>query len=68
MNPRRTLKGTLLIILWSFFGLGFRVYLGYCPHTVTVYNRATIKVLIYLYNEYDPTVTERVQYAKYILS
>ena len=32
--------------------------LGYCPHTVTVYNRATIKVLIYLYYEYYPTVTK----------
>ena len=26
--------------------------LGYCPHTVTVYNRATIEGLIYLYSEY----------------
>ena len=32
--------------------------LGYCPHTVTVYNRATIKVLImHLYYEYVSTVT-----------
>ena len=38
--------------------LGRRGYVGYCPHTVTVYNRATIKVLIYLYYEYYPTVTE----------
>ena len=37
-------------------------YLGYCPHTVTVHNRATIKVLIYLYYEYNPTVTEWGQY------
>ena len=34
------------------------VKLGTAPHTVTVYNRATIKVLIYLYYEYYPTVTE----------
>ena len=32
--------------------------IGYGPHTVTVYNRATIKGLIYLYYEYYPTVTE----------
>ena len=36
----------------------------YCPHTVTVYNRATIKVLTYLYYEYYPTVTEWGQYQK----
>ena len=36
--------------------------LGTAPHTVTVYNRATIKVLIYLYYEYYPTVTEWGQY------
>ena len=33
-------------------------YFGYCPHTVTVYNRATTKVLIYLYYEDYPTLTE----------
>ena len=38
----------------------------YCPHTVTVYNRATIKVLIYLYYEYYPTVTEWGQYPTYV--
>ena len=27
---------------------GARVWVRYCPHTVTVDNRATIKVLIYL--------------------
>ena len=32
--------------------------LGTASHTVTVDNRATIKVLIYPYYEYDPTVTE----------
>ena len=35
---------------------------GYCPHTVTVYNRATIKGLIYPYYEYYSTVTEWGQY------
>ena len=38
------------------------VEVGYCPHTVTVYNRATIKVLIYLYYEYYSTVAECGQY------
>ena len=38
--------------------------LRYCPHTVTVYNRATIKGLMYLYYEYHSTVTERGQYPK----
>ena len=38
------------------------LYIGYCPHTVTVYNRATIKGLIYPYYEYYSTVTEWVQY------
>ena len=32
--------------------------LGYCPHTVTVYNRATIMGLVYPYYEYCSTVTE----------
>ena len=41
------------------------VYLGYCPHTVTVYNRATIKGLIYLYYEYYPTVTEWGHHPKF---
>ena len=36
--------------------------LGIAPHTVTVYNRATNKVLIYLYYEYYPKVTEWGQY------
>ena len=36
--------------------------LRYCPHTVTVYNRATIKGLIYLYYECYSTVTEWGQY------
>ena len=36
--------------------------LGHCPHTVTVYNRATIKLLIYLDYEYYSTVTEWGQY------
>ena len=35
-----------------------QVCIGYCPHTVTVYNRASIEGLIYLYYEYYPTVTE----------
>ena len=39
----------------------------YCPHTVTVYNRATIKVLIYLYYEYYATVTEWGQYPIYAI-
>ena len=30
------------------------------PHTVTVYNRATIKVVICLYYEYYPTVTPKL--------
>ena len=33
------------------------VQVGFCPHTVTVYNRATIKGLIYPYYEYYSTVT-----------
>ena len=41
-----------------------RDWVGYCPHTVTVYNRATIKVLMYLYYEYYSTVTEWGQYPK----
>ena len=40
--------------------------LGYCPHTVTVYNRATIKVLIYLYYGYYPTVTKWGQYFSHL--
>ena len=40
-------------------------YSGYCPPTVTVYNWATIKVLIYLYFEYYPTVTEWGQYPRF---
>ena len=40
----------------GFAGCGLNF--GYCPHTVTVYNRATIKVLImHLYYEYVSTVT-----------
>ena len=35
------------------------------PHTVTVYNRATIKGLLYLYYEYYPTVTEWGPYPRY---
>ena len=35
------------------------------PHKVTVYNRATIQVLIYPYYEYDSTVTECGQYPTY---
>ena len=35
---------------------------GYCPHTVTVYNRATTKLLMYLCYVYYPTVTEWGQY------
>ena len=42
-----------------------KAYFGYCPHTVTVYNKATIKVLIYLYYEYCPTVTEWGQYPRH---
>ena len=42
-------------------------YSGYCPPTVTVYNWATIKVLIYLYFEYYPTVTEWGQYPRPII-
>ena len=45
--------------------MGFRVLgFGYCPHTVTVYNRATFEGLIYIYiyiysyYEYYSTVTE----------
>ena len=36
--------------------------IGYCPHTAPVYNRATITVLLYVYYEYYPTVTEWGQY------
>ena len=36
--------------------------LGYCPHTVTVYKKATIKGLIYPYYDYYSTVTEWGQY------
>ena len=39
--------------------------LGTAPHTVTVCNRATIKVLIYLYYEYYPADTEWGQYPTY---
>ena len=45
--------------------VGLGVSVGYCPHTVIVYNRATIKVLIYLYYEYDSTITEWGQYPTY---
>ena len=59
------------ITFW-FWGLGLKscgvwALFGYGPHTVTVYSRAAIKVLSYLYNEYDPTVTERGQYPKALL-
>ena len=47
-----TITGTIIIIIICLLP----------PHTVTVYNRATIKVLIYPYYEYWPTVTERGQY------
>ena len=40
--------------------LGFR--LGTDPHTVTVYNRTTSKVLIYLYYDGYSTVSEWGQY------
>ena len=40
--------------------------LGTAPiHTVTVYNRAAIKVLIYRYYEYYPTVTDLGQYPSF---
>ena len=45
-----------------FISLVLRSSLGTAPHTATVYNRATIKLLIYLYYEYYPTVTEWGQY------
>ena len=39
-------------------GQRYTVKVGYCPDTVTVCNRATIKVLLYVCYEYYPTVTE----------
>ena len=41
-------------MLWT------RVYVGALPHTVAVYNRATMKGDIYPDYEYDSTVTELV--------
>ena len=37
---------------------------GYCPHTVTAYNRATIKGLIYPYYEDNSGVAEWGQYPR----
>ena len=31
---------------------------GYCPHTVAVYERATVEVLAYVYYQYDAAVAE----------
>ena len=43
------------------------VSLGTAPLTATVYNRATIKVRIYLYYEYYPTLTEWGQDPMYLM-
>ena len=49
---------------------GFRswsrtVLVGYCPHTVTVYNRASAKGLRHLYQKHYSTVTEWKQYPRF---
>ena len=41
--------------------------IGCCPHTIAVYDKAAIKVLIYPYYQYYPTVTEWGQYLTYQL-
>ena len=44
-----------------------QLYVGYCPHAVTVYNRATDMGLIYPHYEYYSTATEWGRYPSYIL-